>query len=54
MISTIKTAARFVEGLNKTNECRDKTQDDIHHTKERLRWMSKKNLGKKINSNSIL
>jgi hypothetical protein len=24
MNSTIKTATRFVKGLNKTNECRDK------------------------------
>jgi hypothetical protein len=54
MNSTIKTEARFVEGLNKTNECRDKKQDGVHRATERSRWLSKKNLGKKINNDDIL
>jgi len=52
--STIKTEPMFVGGLNKTNECRDKKQDGVHHAKERSRWLSKKNLGEKINNDDIL
>jgi hypothetical protein len=55
MNSTIKTEARFVEGLNKTNECRDKKkQGGQHRATERSKWLSKKNLGKTINNEDIL
>jgi hypothetical protein len=55
MNSTIKTAASFVEGLNKTNECRGIKRDGIYHTKKKgSRWLSKENLGKKTDNDDIL